>query len=239
MKQGKRLTGAARVIGLLVALALLMSLLLPLAGVGAQDAETEPDATAQAQTQAEGDTVEALAEVPTTGARRPGPIILNSSRVRAPGPPPGVTPVQMVVDSIGLDAPIEQGTVADGVMLDPSGPWVVTWYSQLGKVGQGDNVVMAGHVDYWDTGPAIFWNVPSLQPGDVISLIGDDGSTYSYAIEWTRLFDVATELTPEVIQNDVVGSTGQESLTIITCGGEFDTARGEYLQRWVLRANLI
>ena len=237
MKQGTRLTGIARVIGLLVTLALLMGLLLPLAGVGAQDAETETDATAQAQ--AQGDTVEALAEVPSTGARRPGPIILNSSRVRAPGPPPGVTPVQMVVNSIGLDAPIEQGTVQDGVMLDPSGPWVVTWYSQLGKVGQGDNVVMAGHVDYWDTGPAIFWNVPSLQPGDVISLIGDDGNSYDYAIEWTQLFDVATELTPEVIQTQVVGSTGQESLTIITCGGEFDTARGEYLQRWVLRANLI
>lgn len=235
MKQGTRLTGMARVIGLLITLALLMSLLLPLAGVGAQEVDVEGDATAQAQ----GDTVEALAEVPTTGARRPGPIILNSSRVRAPGPPPGVTPVQMVVDSIGLDAPIEQGTVQDGIMLDPSGPWVVTWYSQLGKVGQGDNVVMAGHVDYWDTGPAIFWDVPNLQPGDVVSLIGDDGNTYNYAIEWTDLFDVATELTPEFIQSTVVGSTGQESLTLITCGGPFDAATGEYLQRWVLRANLI
>lgn len=235
MKKGTRLTGMARIIGLLITLALLMSLLLPLTGVGAQDAETEPDATAQAQ----GDTVEALAEVPTTGARRPGPIILNSARVRAPGPPPGVTPVQFMVNSIGVDAPIEQGTVADGVMLDPSGPWVVTWYSQLGKVGQNDNVVMAGHVDYWDTGPAVFWDVPTLQPGDVISVIGDDGKTYDYGIEWTRLFDVATELTPEVIQKDIVGSTGQESLTIITCGGEFDYERGEYLQRWVLRANLI
>ena len=78
-----------------------------------------------------------------------------------------------------------------------------------------------------------------LQPGDVISLIGEDGATYNYEIEWTQLFDVATQLTPEVIQNDIVGSTGQESLTLITCGGEFNYDTGEYLQRWVLRANLI
>lgn len=227
MKQGTRLAGTARIIGLLVTLALLFSLLLPLAGAGAQ--ESTPA----------GETTEALSEVPTTGARRPGPVILNSTRISAPQPPAGVAPVQMIVDSIGLNAPIEVGAVADGVMLDPSGPWVVSWYEQLGKVGQGDNVVMAGHVDYWDTGPAIFWSVPTLQPGDVISLVGEDGETYDYAIEWTQLFDVATQLTPEVIQNDIVGSTGQESLTIITCGGEFNAESGEYLQRWVLRANLV
>lgn len=228
MKQGTRLTGMARIVGLLITLALLFGLLLPLAG--AQEADTRDG------------TIEALAEVPSTGARRPGPVILNSTRVSAPepeAPPAGVAPVQMVVDSIGLTAPIELGTIADGVMLDPSGPWVVSWYEQLGKIGQGDNVVMAGHVDYWDTGPAIFWSVPSLQPGDVISLVGEDGQTYNYAVEWTQMFDVATELTPEVIQNDIVGHTGHESLTIITCGGEFDASTGHYLQRWVLRANLI
>lgn len=226
MKQGKRLTGMARIIGVLVTLAMLMGLLMPLAGVGAQEAGTNERTT------------EALAEVPSTGARRPGPVILNSVRVSLPAPE-GFAPVQMIVNSIGLTAPIEVGTIADGVMLDPSGPWVVSWYEQLGEMGQGDNVVMAGHVDYWDTGPAIFWSVPSLQPGDVISLVGENGQQYDYAIEWTQLFDVATELTPEVIQTQVVGNTGQESLTIITCGGEFDAARGEYLQRWVLRANMI
>ncbi len=225
MKQGTRLTGMARIIGFLVTLALLMGLLMPLAGVGAQEAADEADG---------GRTTEALAEVPTTGARRPGPIILNSTRIRLPD---GFAPVEMVVDKIGLDAPIEVGTIAEGVMQDPSGPWVVSWYEQLGMVGEGDNVVMAGHVDYWDTGPAIFWSVPSLVPGDVITLIGENGEQYDYAVEWTQLFDVATELTPEVIQTQVVGETGQESLTLITCGGEFNGT--EYLQRHVVRANRI
>jgi hypothetical protein len=215
----------ARMLGLLVTLALLMGLLLPLAGVGAQESDANDEG---------GRYTESLAEVPTTGARRPGPVILNSTRVRLPD---GFSPVELVVDRIGLDAPVEVGSIVDGVMLDPSGPWVVSWYEPLGKVGEGDNVVMAGHVDYWDTGPAIFQGVPSLVPGDVISVVGDNGETYQYEVEWAQLFDVATQLTPEVIQKDIVGDTGKESLTLITCGGEFNGT--EYLQRFVVRANKI
>ena len=228
MKQRSRTARSYRILGILVTLALLLGLLLPLAGVSAQE-----DA-AQGQT-------EVLSEVPSMGGRRPGPVVLGASKVKesAPARAAGFTPIELQVDSIGLDAPIENGSIVDGVMLDPSGPWVVTWYSQLGKVGQGGNVVMAGHVDYWDTGPAIFWSVPNLQPGDVLRVIGENGETIEYAVEWSQLFNVATELTPEVIQNQVVGDTGQESLTLITCGGEFDAAAGEYLYRHVIRANKI
>jgi hypothetical protein len=229
MKQRSRTARSYRILGILVTLALLLGLLLPLAGVAAQDD------SAQAQSQ------EALAEVPTTGGRRPGPVILGASKVKesAPARAAGFTPVELQADSIGLDAPVENGSIVDGVMLDPSGPWVVTWYSQLGKVGQGGNVVMAGHVDYWDVGPAIFQAVPGLQPGDILRVIGEDGEQVEYAVEWTQLFNVQTELTPEVIANQVVGDTGQESLTLIACGGDFDAAAGEYLHRYVIRANKI
>lgn len=229
MKQRSRTARSYRILGILVTLALLLGLLLPLAGVSAQDDSSQ------------GQTQEVLSDVPTTGGRRPGPVILGASTVKiaAPTRAAGFTPIELQVDSIGLDAPVENGSIVDGVMLDPSGPWVVTWYSQLGKVGQGGNVVMAGHVDYWDTGPAIFWSVPNLQPGDILRVVGENGETIEYAVEWSQLFNVATELTPDVIQNQVVGDTGQESLTLITCGGEFDAAAGEYLYRHVIRANMI
>ena len=226
------MTGLARVIGLLIALALLLSLLLPLVGASAQ--ETDPEAEEEVAT------TEALAEVPTTGARRPGPIILAATRVAAPEPEPveGVAPVALQVDSVGVDAPIELGNVVDGVMLDPSGPWVVSWYEPLGKIGQGGNVVMAGHVDYWNVGPAVFWDVRYLPEGDIIRVVGEDGKNYEYAVQWTQSY-MADQLTPEVIQKDIVGDTGQETLTLITCGGDFDPTTGEYLQRWVVRANQV
>lgn len=220
-----RLTGLARIIGILVAIALLLGLLLPLAGVAAQEAD-EPEGKV------------ALSEVPTTGARRPGPVVLNGTLIRAPRPE-GWTPVELQVDKIGLYGPVEVGAIENGVMKDPSGPWVVSWYESLGQAGEGDNVVMAGHLDYWDTGPAIFWSVPSLTQGDVLRVVGANGEAIEYAVEWARLFDVATELTPEVIQTQIVGETGQESLTLITCGGPFNYETGEYLQRFVVRANKI
>jgi sortase (surface protein transpeptidase) len=230
MKGETRMTGMARIIGLLIALALLLSLLLPLVGAAAQEADEDTATT------------EALAEVPSTGARRPGPVILAATRVETPEPEPepveGVAPIALKVDSVGVDAPIELGAVTDGVMMDPSGPWVVSWYEPLGKVGEGGNVVMAGHVDYWNVGPAVFWDVRYLPEGEVITVVGEDGKNYEYAVEWTTSY-LADQLTPEVIQEDIVGDTGEETLTLITCGGEFDPATGEYNERWVVRANLI
>ena len=191
----------------------------------------------------------ATSEVPTSGARRPGPVIQAS--VRAPAPateeprPEGFTPVELQIESIDVAAPIEVGDIVDGAMANPSGPWVVAWYEPLGLVGEGENVVLSGHVDYWNTGPngtagpAVFFDVPDLQPGDVIRLLGEDGQEVDYAVEWTELYNVAEDLTPEVIQTEVVGDTGQESLTLITCGGPFDPVTGEYLERWVLRANQV
>jgi sortase (surface protein transpeptidase) len=227
MKGETRMTRTARVIGLLVALALLLAMLLPLAAA----AQETDDETA---------TTEALSEVPTTGARRPGPIILAASSVAAPEPEPveGVAPIALQVDSVGVDAPIELGNVTDGVMQDPSGPWVVSWYEPLGKVGEGGNVVMAGHVDYWNVGPAVFWDVRYLPEGDIIRVVGEDGKNYEYAVQWTQSY-MADQLTPEVIQGEIVGDTGEETLTLITCGGDFDPATGEYNERWVVRANLI
>ena len=217
----------ARIIGLLVALALLLALLLPLVA-SAQEADEDVATT------------EALSEVPSTGARRPGPVILAATSVAAPTPEhvEGVAPIALQVDSVGVDAPIELGDVVDGIMQDPSGPWVVSWYEPLGKIGEGGNIVMAGHVDYWNVGPAVFWDVRDLPAGDVIRVVGEDGKNYEYAVQWTQPY-MAEELTPEVIQKDIVGDTGEETLTLITCGGEFNPETGEYNQRWVVRANLI
>jgi sortase (surface protein transpeptidase) len=155
-----------------------------------------------------------------------------------------VAPIELQIDSVGVDAPIELGAVTDGAMQDPSGPWVVSWYDQLGKVGEGGNVVLAGHVDYYNAGPdgtpgpAVFWNVRDLPAGDIIRVVGEDGKNYEYAVEWTQAY-AAAELTPDVIQSDIVGDTGEETLTLITCGGDFDPATGEYLQRWVVRATQV
>ena len=199
-----------------------------------------PAARALAQDTGDGGTpTPTLSEVPSTGAARPGPVLVRST---APKPKPpvakGVSPVQLQIASAGVDAPVEVGTIsADGVMLDPSGPWVVTWYKALSMLGTNANVVMAGHVDYWDVGPAVFQGLPAMVQGNPLRVVADDGSTFDYVTEWSQLFTVA-DLTPEVIASQITGPTGAESLTLITCGGQFDYQAGEYVSRQVLRASL-
>ena len=195
----------------------------------------------------------ALSEVPSTGAARPGPILNSVTTGIAPVVaeaevevaeaeiPVGVAPLSFQIPDFGVDAPIELGAITDGVMGDPSGPWVIAWYNDLGRLGQGTNVVVSGHVDYYTVGPAVLWSIkePGLAPGSLISMTGEDGSVFQYAVEWSQQFHVATELTPDVIQNDIVNHTGFEALTIVTCGGEFDPSTGSYLSRIIVRANQI
>jgi LPXTG-site transpeptidase (sortase) family protein len=170
-------------------------------------------------------------EVPSTGARRPGPFDqapLGAVR------PPGLAPVALRVERAAIDAPIEPLLVVDGNMQDPTGPWAVAWYENLASLGEGDNVVMAGHIDYWNVGPAVFYSIDQLAPGDQIDVVAEDGQTFTYAVEWVRQYPAE-----EVPLDEVVGSTNEESLTLITCGGTFDYATAHYLSRTVVRATQV
>jgi hypothetical protein len=169
-----------------------------------------------------------LGEVPTTGGLRPGPMGFNP-----PLPPAaaGVMPVAIHIDKAQVDAQVETIEIVNGVMQDPTGPWVVSWYKETAKLGEIGNTVMAGHLDYWDVGPAVFYNITRLGAGDPINVTGDDGQVYIYTVDWIRNFDNANAPIQEI-----VGPTEAENLTLITCGGPFDYANGVYLQRTVVRS---
>src|SRR5688500_15410303 len=192
--------------------------------VGAQEATPAAVATPAAG----GIRPTGVGDVPSTGASRPGPANLVLERMRADG----VAPVGLAIETAGIDAGIEPLRVVDGAMQDPSGPWVVAWYENLGALGAIGNVVMAGHIDYWNVGPAVFYNLSTLELGEEIVVTGDDGKTYPFAVEWVRQYDSAS-----IPLDEVAGPTAEQSLTLITCGGAFDYANGLYLQRTVVRAN--
>lgn len=185
-----------------------------------------------------GDNIE-IAEVPSYGARRPGPVKSLSSRRRSGNRPKGLTPVVLSIPDATVDAPIEVGQVIDGIPQNPTGPWVITWYSNVSAPGLNTNVVMSGHVDYWDTGPAVLWNLPATPIGAPVYVTMADGQTFTYAIESSILYALA-DLTPEILQSPAIfGDTDKEALTLITCGGAFDPVAQAYLERWVVRANLV
>jgi LPXTG-site transpeptidase (sortase) family protein len=144
---------------------------------------------------------------------------------------------RLVIPSIGVDAPFtvkEVGT--DGQMPNPNGPEDVAWYdfSQwpgLGGLpladGDGGNVVLAGHVDYINYGPAVFWRLDELKTGDEIQIVMADGTMATYAVEFSKVVDPGA-----ADWSNLVAATADESVTLITCTGEFEA--GHYTNRHII-----
>lgn len=147
-------------------------------------------------------------------------------------------PISMVIPDANVDSEVEINHIVDGQMLNPTGPWVVSWYEGTGLLHEKRrNMLYSGHVDYWDVGPAIFWTLASVPEGTHIQVLGDQGGEATYAIEFIERVTLA-ELTAEKMQQ-ITAPTPYEALTIITCGGEFDYSVGQYLQRDIVRARLV
>lgn len=173
-----------------------------------------------------------VGEMPTTGAIRGAPVGQQPLPVIAAT---ATVPVAIQVPKAQIDAQIEVLNIVNGTMENPTGPWVVSWYQQTAKLGETGNVVLAGHVDYWNVGPSVFYHVGSLVEGDEITLTGADNATFTYVVATNETFGV--EVLTGGKLSEMVSPTPAPALTMITCGGEFDYVNGEYLSRTVVRAN--
>lgn len=151
----------------------------------------------------------------------------------------GQVPIAISIPDANVDAEVEKNKIVDGQMLDPSGPWVVSWYQETAKAGDTvdyRNIVMSGHVDYWGVGPSVFQSVGNLSQGSQINVTGENGDVFTYEV--TKVEIVPAQPTAEQL-NQIVGRSKTPVLTIITCGGDFDQAKGEYLSRTIVHANLV
>jgi len=154
-----------------------------------------------------------------------------------PVPPSEAPAVRLVIPKIEVDAPLESKTVeTDGVMPMPSGPEVVAVYDmsiyhpeEEHRIGFGGNAILSGHVDYIRYGPAVFWDLSELKPGDEVRVSLDDGTVYRYAVVWNEKWPqegVPWERVFEV--------NGRDAVTLITCAGSWDGH--EYSDRRAVRA---
>ena len=168
-------------------------------------------------------------EVPTTGLMRPGPVGEYPLVQRKKG----VTPIAMTIVPAQVDAQIESAEIIQGKMSEPTGPYVVAWYEDTGRLGEPTNLVFAGHLDYYDVGEAVFFHLTELSGGDVITVTGDNDEAFEYTIDWVRTY-TQDELDEDAVK-EIVGRTETEQITLITCSGSFDFDNGIYHDRTVVR----
>ena len=169
-------------------------------------------------------------EMPTYGGARSGPVGTKPSQFSSAS---RTAPASISVEKAQIQAEIEQLEIINGTMENPTGPWVVSWYKETAELGETGNVVVAGHINYWNVGPAVFYSISDLVAGDEVVMTGENGSTFTYAVETNDTYSVE-DLVSGLI-TELVAPTDSQVLTMITCGGEFDYENGEYLSRTVVR----
>lgn len=162
----------------------------------------------------------------------PGPSPTPASKF-----PPGTNaPIaRLRIPRVEIDAPVvTRGVDAAGVMQTPDNAYDTAWYDFSARPGFGGNAVFSGHVDYIRVGKAVFWNLKDLEPGDVIEVEMQDGTTYQYAVSSKIQYDSGTAPVDQI-----VGATPEEVITLITCSGTFSSATHQYDKRLVVRAERI
>jgi Sortase domain len=171
-------------------------------------------------------------------APQPSPGAAGTIGSSAHGPwLPRSLPVSVDIPAIGVDSELLQlGVNADGAMQVPSletSSDEAAWYKYSPTPGQVGTSVIEGHVDSYQ-GPAVFFRLGALRPGDSIDVRLADGITAIFSVTGVR--EYAKSNFPA---KTIYGATHFAALRLITCGGVFDYATGHYLSSTVVFASLV
>lgn len=127
------------------------------------------------------------------------------------------------IPTISVDAPVMTvGLDAQG-WIDAPPPQdrnLAGWYLNGISPGQRGSAVIVGHVDNAQ-GPAVFYGLGSVKPGNHIEVERYDGRTAVFEVYGVEVF--SKDAFPGA---RVYGDTGHAELRVITCGGGYSKARG-------------
>ncbi|GAA3451892.1 class F sortase [Dactylosporangium matsuzakiense] len=166
--------------------------------------------------------------VPIASSAAPGPKVTRGLGAS--------TPVRLAIPAIGVDTPLMSlGLNPDGTVEVPpvAADAPAGWYRNLRTPGEVGPAVVLGHVDTAHEGPAVFYRLRELRPGDPISVRRADGSVAVFVAE--RVVEVPKSDFPT---EDVYGPVDYPALRLVTCGGTFDHLRHTYKGNTLVYARL-
>lgn len=164
-------------------------------------------------------------------APAPAPASAVSGAGETAGPP-----ATLQIPAIGVETPlIALGLQRDGtVAVPPLGPTAPAGWYRYGTIpGEPGAAVILGHVDSARDGPAVFYRLRELKPGDLVRVGRADGRTVVFVVTRTARY-----LKRDFPTDAVYGPVNQPELRLVTCGGSFDRLRGTYRDNLVVYAVL-
>lgn len=149
-------------------------------------------------------------------------------------PPEGAVPIEVAIPSIDVNAAMPVlGLNDDGTLEVPTDYSHAGWYGLGPRPGEVGPAVIAGHVDS-KTGPAVFYRLRELQPGDLVHVLYDSGHVATFEVRGSE--SVAKDAFPTA---KVYSDTPAPALRVITCGGAFDRGSGHYRENVIAYATLL
>ncbi|GAW52320.1 MULTISPECIES: class F sortase [unclassified Nocardioides] len=143
-------------------------------------------------------------------------------------------PVRLTIPDLDVTSRlIRLGLQPDGTVEVPQEPLLAGWYRFGPPPGARGTAVILGHVDSVD-GPAVFYRLGELEPGDRVQVRLDDDSTVTYAVHTVRTYPNA-----DFPAERVYGGRGARELNLVTCGGTYDSSRGGYQANVVVNARWV
>ena len=138
------------------------------------------------------------------------------------------TPARLQVPAAQIDSSL------DPLVVDPSGRIqvpdttdAVGWWRTKKK---DSPILLVGHVDS-KVGPAVFYKLRKLRPGDPIMVTFDNGVVSSFQVRATERVDKDDFPTEKVY----VANPGD--IRLVTCGGKFNRRTGHYEDNIVVYAS--
>lgn len=150
--------------------------------------------------------------IPEVVPRRPQPVGLQISSIDV---------TRFPVRAIGLQL--------DGQLEIPD-ETEIGWYRYGATAGQPGSTVLAAHVN-WNRTPGPFARLGRVEPGDTIEVTLDDGTLRRYEVTERSVFGKL-----ELPTDRIWRTTGDESLVLITCGGDYNPEIRRYGQNIVVFA---
>ncbi len=152
-----------------------------------------------------------------------------------PGPPslPRSVPTSIHIPAIDVRAPVTTlGLNPDHTVEVPTDFSQTGWYRHGPTPGETGPAVILGHVDS-HRGPAVFYRLDQLTPGDRVHIARADGTTATFRVEAIGRYPKTAFPTDRVY-----GPTPGAELRLITCGGRFNTTTRSYTDNIVAYAHL-
>ncbi|MCZ2840086.1 class F sortase [Modestobacter sp. VKM Ac-2985] len=143
-------------------------------------------------------------------------------------------PASLSIPAIGVRRDlIDLGLAGDGTAEVPTEFDDVGWFTGGGRPGSRGPTVLLGHVDS-TAGPAVFADLRSLVPGDVVEVTVAGGAVARYAVTGSE--QVPKDEFPTAA---VFGATTEDVLRLVTCTGDFDRGARSYVDNLVVTAERV